>query len=253
MHRQKKGLWQKLPPERRYLLLAVVAALAVHGVLLVLFRPLPVTSTASNSKLATVGRIELDAPSSEAMARWMQNHDPAAMTAPDQQIGYSQVLNNFRQRKELEDLPLPLHLNVPRQLELAKLPEKITERSNLLANLPSKNAVGAVPATGGLTVFKNGWPNRELQEYFVDIFDVGTMRKFVSGSRCELSVSVLPPRFESQDMRLSLQRSSGIGELDKLALHSLRILLMQKPQWCSGIKEVSFIWTAEAGTAGRRL
>ena len=248
MTQQQKNLWPQLTAERRYLAAALITALAVHGILLLLFQPQPVTGDISNDELAKVGRLALDAPGSGAMVRWMQNHDPALMTAPDQKRGYSQVLNDFRGRQKLEDLPLPLHLNVPRQLELARLPENAAPRTNLLASRPAPELKQLGKAVPALQIYLNGTRQTKLPKSLQRLSSADSMPQLTGNTQRKLLIQVLPPRLENLERQLLVQQSSGVKKLDALAMTALRNALLQEPHWQPGINQVAFIWTGSAET-----
>lgn len=225
---QKNLFWYKFSPEKRCLFMALLTALAVHGLLLVLFRATPQSGSAINSNSATAGRIDLNDPANYRLAQWIKNHDPALMTAPDRQTGYSAALSNLPARSELEDLPLPLHLSVPRQLESAPLPENITSRSHLLSRqLPHPQTVSK-KSSPVLMIYYNGSPAEKLQKTLDAMLDKQQLTQLEITQPQELSVKIAPPHLPGLENRLQLQQSSGNAELDRLALQMIRGALLQK-------------------------
>ena len=225
---QNNLFWRKFSPEKRYLFMALLTALAVHGLLLVLFRATPQSGSAINSNSATAGRIDLSDPANSRLAQWIKNHDPALMTAPNRQSGYSAALSKFPARSELEDLPLPLHLSVPRQLESAPLPENITGRTHLLNSQLAMPPTVSKKTTPVLTVCCNGRPVKKLQEIFDNMLKKQQLAKLDFSQLQQLTVKIAPPHLPGLENRLQLQQSSGSAELDRLVLQMIRGALLQK-------------------------
>ena len=225
---QNNLFWRKFSPEKRCFFIALITALAVHGLLLVLFRATPQSGNSINSNSATAGRIDLSDPANSRLAQWIKNHDPALMTAPDRQSGYSAALSKFPARAELEDLPLPLHLSVPRQLESAPLPENITGRSHLLSSQLSLQLAVSKKSVPDLQICYNGRPNEKLQKIFDNMPGRQQLAKVGISQLQTLSVKIVPPRLPGLENRLQLQQSSGSYELDRLVLQTLRGALLQK-------------------------
>ena len=93
---------------------AVIVALLVHLMLLLLFRQAPVTSDAQLDNKAFITQLELNSTGNQELAKWVQLHDPALMVSSDRRSGFSSVLASVSKPPQLDDLPLPPSLSVPR-------------------------------------------------------------------------------------------------------------------------------------------
>lgn len=204
---------------RRLFWEAFFAVLAVHALLLGLFRFAPRENPPEADELPAVGSIDLNARGNAALVQWLAIHDPALLTAPNREVGYSAVIGPVRFHHPVADLPQPPLLNAPEEVSAAERPPLPAPPPGRLFRVSGAGGgASALPAAGGAVTW-NGrvWraPEEALRREFAS----------VPGRAAPDRESVFelgPPRAEGLAMRFVLTGSCGDAELDRAAARLLR-------------------------------
>ena len=225
---------------------AVIVALLVHLMLLLLFRQAPVTSDAQLDNKAFITQLELNSTGNQELAKWVQLHDPALMVSSDRRSGFSSVLASVSKPPQLDDLPLPPSLSVPRSPVL----------NDFQCSLPAGSVLP------GDTVFLQDYRNGSAGLVTVTLNDrklknLYALRKMLSGNMPatgEVRPTVLYAAEAARPGWLGevyLLRSSGSSELDRRALSGAKRLLAM-PEMANISGELAFIWPSHLSKGGKK-
>lgn len=207
---------------RRLWLMAAATAVAVHGLLLGLFRYAPRVNPPESDELPAVGAIDLAVPGNAALAQWMAIHDPALVTAPNVTNGYSMVMSIPVFRRGLEDLPHPPVLTVPGTTK-STVPEMVlnTEPPALLRAVRTPWRPES-PVSTRVRVTLNG---RELPGLSGELTRWRNARsksdKVLPAAGMITEIELGPSRIPGLGRRMRLVRSCGKPEFDRRALGCL--------------------------------
>lgn len=226
------------------LAMATAAALLVHLLLLVLFHHAPVAGDVQIANSAFITQVPLNTAENQDLAKWVELHDPSLMVATDRRNGFSSVMEKINRPRQLEDLPLPPSLSVPRSPVL----------SDTGCSLPG----GAVlPGdTAFLLNFQTGHPGLvTLTLNDRKLNDLDDLRKLLSAQMPSIqsprttvlyAAGAVQAGWQSQ---IYMLQSSGNAELDRRAFSGANLLLAM-PAMANISGELAFIWPA-TGKGGK--
>lgn len=232
--------------QRKLVWAALLTVLAVHGLLLGLFRLAPRESPPEAGDLPAVGSIDLNARGNAALVQWLTIHDPALLTAPNREFGYSAAAGTVRFHHPIADLPNPPLLNAPEgAMRPAEHPVPVPPSGRMLraAGGIRSGAAEAAAGTGAVTWNGRVWsgPAKALER---SLGQEGAGRALPGkASVFELA----PARGEGLAMRVVLTESCGDAEFDRAAERMLRRHLAAKAMR-SG--EVAVDWPRLAARRG---
>ena len=246
---QKKSRKITPPKPRRHLpdwLAGIIAALLVHLVLFLLFRPAPVTSGVQLENKAFITQLSLNTADNRELAQWVTLHDPALMVSSDRRSGFSSVMNSINKPRQLDDLPQLLSLSVPRSPVL----------NDFQCNLPGGSVLP------GDTVFLQDFQNLNSKLVTVTLNDrklknLDGLRKMLSGDLPQTGkvqptiIYAASPAQPGWLSSIKIRQSSGSGELDRRAVSGARRLLAM-PEMANISGELAFIWPSAPVKGGKK-
>lgn len=219
----KGGATTPVPASRRFRhwplwLVAAVTAVAVHGMLLGLFRYAPKVNPPESDELPAVGTIDLALAENGELGQWLVLHDPSLLIAPSVENGYSMVMAVPVFRNGVEDLPHPPVLSVP-GAPTSKAP-RIVLNTEISAILSAGNAAWhpdpamASPVRVSLDGRDLPLPGRDLTRWRDGL---APSKKFPAAGKIT-EVELGSERLPGLGARLRLIRSCGDAEFDRQAV-----------------------------------
>ena len=241
-------LWNKIPVGKRRTLAVFVLTLLIHALLLVLFRQAPTQAISIQRELPRVQTVDLTDPGNQAVAEWMNMHDPSMTTLPNRRHGFSRMLNKFNAHPVLEDMPTLPPLSLPNMPERAKLERKRAERKNIFpaaANWQNSAAESLPSVRNTVRVWLNGSRNQMLENI---LSEAAANKKADNPTQ----LVVPPARLQGLVSTIELKSSCGNKELDNAALSAVNKFLANNPQQHRQHDRVIILWPSEAASPAKQ-